>query len=339
MRVSKTPEEGSIPSTPAREQSSSQGLLFSKQKYMKKRNSLIEFYRFFFAMNVVKNHGYFPYQGSYFTPGRISVEFFFVLSGWFLFKGIEKYMNLPFWKGLFSLIKNKLFVLGIPLVVGLIFNIPYKIIVGAENWWDISIWGYLWYVHDMFMVFIFYYTIRRFVKNNNWFIIITASVFVLSVILHSIPFFFSWGYFRAFSAMSCGILISFIPQIKMRRKWILWIPLSCVMLYILKIFLFNFTFVEEEILDYLLYPALIYLTFQFDISNAVLNYLGALSFGLYAYQSIPRLINILGYDNTWVSFAIILSLTIITDLVKRLLKRNKNKCIFKDVSKEITYNG
>ena len=47
----------------------------------KKRNSLIEFFRFFFALNVVKNHGYFPYRTRLFSPGRISVEFFFVLSG------------------------------------------------------------------------------------------------------------------------------------------------------------------------------------------------------------------------------------------------------------------
>ena len=40
----------------------------------------------------------------------------------------------------------------------------------------------------------------------------------------------------------------------------------------------------EIILDVLLYPALVYLTFQVDVKNKVMNYLGALSFGFYAFQ-------------------------------------------------------
>ena len=73
---------------------------------MKKRNSLIELYRFFFAMNVVKYHGYFPYQGRYISPGHVSVEFFFVLSGFLLRRSIDKYLNLPYWKGLLIMLKN-----------------------------------------------------------------------------------------------------------------------------------------------------------------------------------------------------------------------------------------
>ena len=290
---------------------------------MQKRNDLIELYRFIFAMNVVKNHGYFPYQGSYFSPGRISVEFFFVLSGWFLVKSVDKYMHLPYWKGLFLFIKNKLMVLGIPLVVGLAFNILYKCVVGVESWLTFSIWVYLWYVHSMFIVFIFYYTIRKFVKSKKWFLIITAVVFVVATVLHAFPEFYSWGNIRAFSAMSLGVLISFLPSIKLKKQWIIWIPLVCVQLLIMKMLLFDFTFIEEELLDLVLYPALIYLTFQLQIHNKVFGYLGALSFGLYAYQSVPLFISSLGYYNLWVSFTIIVVLAVLTDLIKRLIKRKR----------------
>ena len=289
---------------------------------MRKKNSLIELYRFLFAMNVVKNHGYFPYQGSYFGPGRISVEFFFVLSGWFLVKSIDKYINLPYWKGLWSLLKNKVLVLGIPFVVALLVNIPHKIIAGTGVWWEVN-WGYLWYVYDMFLVMIFYYTIRKFVKSKKWFLIITATVFVATATLHAFPQFFAWGDFRAFSAMSLGVLISFLPSLKLKKQWIVWIPLACVQLLVLRMLLFKFTFIEEEILDLILYPALIYLTFQMQIDNKVFNYLGALSFGLYAYQSVPRLIWLLGYENTWVFFAIIVVFTVATDLITRLIKRKR----------------
>jgi len=286
---------------------------------MKKKNDLIEFYRFLFAMNVVKNHGYFPYQGSYFGPGRISVEFFFVLSGWFLVKSANKYMHLSYWKGLFLFIKNKFIVLGVPLVVGLLFNILYEVACGV-TWWKINIWGYLWYVHDMFVVLIFYYTIRKLIKSQTWFLLITTVVFVATSILHAIPQFYSWGYFRAFSAMSLGVLISFLPSIKFKKQWLLWIPLVCVQALVLRMLLFEFTFIEEELLNLVLYPSLIYLTFQLPIQNKVFGYLGALSFGLYAYQSVSRYVWALNYYNPWVFFAIIVVLTILTDLIKRMIK-------------------
>lgn len=291
---------------------------------MKKKNSLIELYRFIFAMNVVKNHGYFPYQGKYVGPGRISVEFFFVLSGWFLIKSVDKLVDLPFWKGLWSMLKNKVVKLGIPLAIGLLFNISYEFIVGVEGWRDFSIWGYMWYIHDMLIVFIFYYTIRRLIKSKKWFIAFTAGVFVASSVIHAFPNFYSWGYFRAFSAMSAGILISFLPEIKLKKQWVLIFPLVLVWAAVLKMLVFDFTFIEEEILDLILYPALIYLTFQFSFGNAFFNYLGSLSFGLYAYQSIPRMINALGYNNVWVSFAIIITFTVATDFIKRAVNRSRS---------------
>ena len=175
----------------------------------------------------------------------------------------------------------------------------------------------------MLVVFLFYYTVRKFVKSKKAFAIISATVFVAASVIHAFPAFYSWGYFRAFSAMSAGLLISLLPSLKLKKPWLIWLPLTCVCLLVLKMLLFNFTFAEEELLDLILYPALIYLAFQISVSNKFFNYLGALSFGLYAYQSIPRFITKLGYDNVWVSFLIIAVSAVLTDLIKRLVKRKK----------------
>lgn len=300
---------------------------FLARDKMKKRNSLIELYRFLFSMIIVKYHGFFPYQGAYFGPGRICVEFFFVLSGWFMLKTIDKYCEMSYWKGLFHLLKDKIVGLGVPLFIGLLFNIPYKIIVGMVDWWDFSIWGYLWYVHVMLIVFIFYYTIRRFIKSDKILILIAVIVCVFASIIHAIPSFYSDGYLRAFSAISLGLIISFLPRIQIKNKNLLWIPLVCVQLLVLRMLMFEFAFWEEELLNLVLYPALVYLTFHLPVHNKVFNYLGALSFGLYAYQSIPRLIVTLGYDNVWVSFLIIVFLAVLTDLIKRIIKRKKQNNI------------
>ena len=292
---------------------------------MKKRNSLIELYRFLFAMNVVKNHGYFPYQGRYFSPGRISVEFFFVLSGWFLRKTIDKYAHLSFWKGLLIMLRDKFISFGIPFAVAITCGILCYFANGLDTWWDFNIWGHLWYINEMLIVFVFYYVLWRLVKSEKWFFIIAASVCLIASIFHAIPNFYDWGRFRAFSSMSVGILISYIPSFKIKRQWLLYFPLVVVWAYVLRMLLFDFTFLEEEILNYVAYPALIYLTFQLSVHNVIFNYLGALSFGLYAYQGVVRVMCLFNFGNVWIWFSTILGLTILTDMVMRIILYQKNK--------------
>lgn len=301
------------------------------QFVMKKKNSLIEFYRFFFAMNVVKHHGYFPYQGKYFSPGHISVEFFFILSGFLLRKSFDKFINLPYFKGLFLMLKNKLFAMGIPFVVAMLVHIPYKIITGSAPWWDFSDWGYLWYVFDMLAIDIFYFTIRKFVKSEKIFFVVAAAVFLTASVFHAIPQFRTTGWFRALGTMSLGILVSYIPELKLKRQWLLFIPLAFIWAYILRILLFDYTFVEAEILNLVAYPALIFLTFQLSVDNKVFNYLGALSFGLYAYQAVPRLMYVLGVGNVWIYFFIVVGLAVLTDLLKKVIKRVRDNRSNKEV--------
>ena len=287
---------------------------------IKKRNSLIEFYRFVFAINVVKNHGFFPYKGKLFGPENLSVEFFFILSGWFIRSSFDKYINLPYFKGLFLMLKHKLVALGIPLLISLILWIPYRCLVESD-----VILGYLWFIHDMFVVFIFYYTIRKIVRNEKVFFGITALLFIAASIFHAIPQFYSNGWFRAISAMSLGILISYIPSIKLKHQWLLYIPLVFVWLYIGRMLFFDYSFIEEEILNLAVFPALIYLTFQLSFHNRVLNYLGGISFGLYAYQHVPRLMRVLNIGNEWIYFVTVLGLAILTDLVMRIIRYLKIK--------------
>ena len=287
---------------------------------MKKRNSLIELYRFIFAMNVVKNHGFFPYQGKLFGPENLSVEFFFVLSGFFIRTSFDKYINLPYFKGLFLMLKQKLVALGIPLLISFLFWIPYRFMVESD-----VVLGYLWFVHDMFVIFIFYYTLRKFVRNEKIFFSISALLFVAASVFHAIPEFQSNGWFRAISSMSLGILVSYIPSIKLKHQWLIYIPLVFVWAYIIRMLFFEYSFVEEEKLNLLIFPALIYLTFQLSPYNKVLNYLGAISFGLYAYQHIPRLMRVLEIGNVWIYFIIIVALAVLTDGIVRIIRYKKSK--------------
>ena len=74
----------------------------------KKRNSLVELYRFLFAMWVVYYHGYFflP-KDSHFSGGYIAVDFFFILTGFFVMGLIKKESEKPFFKGILNVAWKK----------------------------------------------------------------------------------------------------------------------------------------------------------------------------------------------------------------------------------------
>ena len=282
----------------------------------KKKNSIIELLRFIFAMNVVKNHGYFPYQGSLFSPEGISVEFFFVLSGFLFAMSLKKYEDRFIVKDALIMYKDKLLRLGIPFFVGIGFNVLYAVTFKTS---DFNVWVYLWYVEDMLIVFGIFFLLRRIFKNDIVFFSIIFAIAVGSSVVHAMPSFRSLGFFRARPAISIGMLTSKLPKLDPKYKPMVLVGFSVACLAVLRILLFEFSFAEEEVLDVVIYPALIYFAFQIDCSNRVLDYLGAISFGLYAFQSVARYMRDVGYQNRWLQFAVILACAVAADLIKRLI--------------------
>ena len=298
-------------------------------KKMKKRNSLIELYRFFFALNVVKNHGFFPEGFNYFSPGRVSVEFFFVLSGFLFYNTLVRMKDMPLGESLPKLIVSKLRPLLFPLVIGLLSNILYEII-SPEPF--SGIWGYLWYVHAMIVTMIGYLVIRRLVKSDRAFLYVTLGIFIVATLMRFSGIFYSWGYVRAASTISLGLLLARLPRLRI-KKWIIWLMLAPVAAACFVIVCFHLGNTEwfggfmgvELILDLVLYPALIYLSFNIDFSLGIFNYLGALSFGLYAFQCPADLLRLLGLDSRVVLLIIIVALSVAEDGVKRLIRYYRNK--------------
>ena len=293
---------------------------------MKKRNSLIELYRFIFAINVIKSHGFLPYNGAYLGPGRISVEFFFVLTGFLLLPSVLKYTDEPYKKGIFHFMKAKIKAILIPLLIAMPFNAFYYIITDKGY---INLWGYLWYVKQMLLYFIVFFTIRYYVKDEKKFFMIVALYFILCSVLHVIPSLYETGTFRAGMGISLGVMISYLPKLNL-KKWLVWImliPIQILVGYFL-IFGIRDSLVIEEILDLLLFPTLIYLTFQVSVDNKVFNYLGSLSFGLYAFQCVTRPLVELGLTNLWILFSIIVILSVLERLfVKYLKQKEQNKLL------------
>lgn len=287
----------------------------------KRKNSLIELLRFVFALNVVKNHGYFPYTGAYFSPGRLSVEFFFVLGGYLFVKGLERYDELPLHKGLFKMYREKLFGLGAPLFIGLLANVLRIFILRPE---DAGFWGYLWYVHDMLIVYAVYVVLRKLIKNDKAFWTVVAVVTAVAAVMRS-TYFYSWGYFRAAYAISAGMLMTRIPKINFKNKLLPWLPVGACLSYSLRMLLFDYNMVEDAVLNLAVYPALIYFAFQVDCHIVAFDILGSLSFGMYAYQCVARLAFDLACENKWLLFWLIMGLSALTVLIRRLVYKFKSK--------------
>ncbi len=306
-------------------------LLTDTQSKVKSRNGLIELYRFLFALNVVKSHGLFIINSPYFGPGRVSVEFFFVLSGFLFASYLEKHKDLPLKNAIPKMLYDKLRPLLVPLIIGLGSNLAYNLIAKDGT---INIWGYLWYVHAMIVAYIAYVILRRLIKNDKAFLLTTLGICVIATVLKFSGLFYTWGYFRAASTLSLGILLAKLPRLQIKRKWPIWLALIPVQAACFAVVCFGLGNVEwggvrviEIILDVLLYPALVYLTFQLDIKNNLMNYLGAISFGLYAFQCPADLMRLIGVGDIYLWFGFIVAAAIIEDAAKRIIKRNKNKFI------------
>lgn len=81
-------------------------LLEQNKSIRRRKNSLLELLRFLFALWVLYYHDYVPFKNMLFSEGYLAVEFFFVLSGFFLMRSINKYIHRPTKEGLLSFLKH-----------------------------------------------------------------------------------------------------------------------------------------------------------------------------------------------------------------------------------------
>ena len=300
-----------------------------------KRNSLIELYRFFFALVVVKSHSLFPYNGKYFGPGGIAVEFFFIVSGYLFMRSLKKWQDMPLWKGLPKMLLSKIKPIAIPLGLGLVSNLLYIWTVGEKGFW-----GYLWYVRVMLVCFAVYFVLARWIKNRKAFFAVTLGICLICSYVRFGLGEYAFSYTRGGSALSIGILLSYLPPLQSKKKWWLWCVVAVLQAITFVVVANQWSLVSvngvnavEAVMVFMLYPALVYFTFQISFQNKVLNYLGALSFGLYAFQCPADLLRGWGVNDVYILFVFIVLASVLEDAGKRLWRlrkkrKEKSLCIF-----------
>ena len=297
---------------------------------LNKRNSLIEFYRFFFAMNVLICHGFFPEELGHFGPDRISVEFFFILSGFLFSHLLEKIGQMKLTEAIVFTLKSKLVPLLGPMLIGMACNAVLNILTDHKP--KIEVFRYLWYIPAMLITLLVYAILKVLIKNNKVFFAVVAGLFVVATCLRfsgNIQLFY-FDYIRSTSAVSLGLLVAIIPKLPLRQKNILWFVLAPLILVVFGIVFYRLAkdnVLWEALLDLVLYPLLIYITFHIEFHFVPFNLLGALSFGIYAFQCPARLLACIGTPSPWIPFTLIFVLTIVEYLIKVYFckKRRENK--------------
>ena len=86
-------------------------------KKLSNKNGLIELFRFLCSIWVAYYHGFFPVLSDKFDGVNISVDFFFMVTGLFFLKSIEKYIDKPFSEGIKYIFWGKTKSFIVPLII------------------------------------------------------------------------------------------------------------------------------------------------------------------------------------------------------------------------------
>ena len=295
----------------------------SSIKPRKERNGLIDLYRFLLSLVVAKSHSLFAFNGPYFGPGRVCVEFFFVLSGYLFFSFLEKSKDMSLRESLIKLFKTRFLPICIPIAIAFVSNTVNCLLEGEFP----NIWGYLWYVKSMLGLMIALVVLRKLIKTDRGFFLTVAAIMAVALALKFSGLLYSWGDIRAASSLPMGIFIAMLPKIKPKYSFVtvlMLVPVFALCLYIVGLELGNVEWlgirIPELILDNLLYPALVYLTFCLNCKCKLFSYLGALSFGIYAFQCPADLMRTLGVNSSYVLFGFILLASVAEDAGKRIYR-------------------
>lgn len=279
-------------------------------------------------MNVVVGHGLFPIATEHFGPDRISVEFFFILSGFLFYRSLPTIKEMRVRDAIIKTVIPRLKPLAVPMIIGLASNAVLNYLSSYKPM--IEIFRYLWYIPAMLITMAVFAIMRSLIKSDKLFfgILIVLCVIATAMRYSGSSWMFYFDYIRSTASISLGILIAKLPQPKFKKKFILPLLLLPVVAATFTIIYLGLAVEQvkyEALTDLVLYPILIYLSFGIDLHFAPFDYLGSLSFGIYAFQCPARLVAFIGVPSRWIPFCLIFVLTLVENTAKRIIMAYKKK--------------
>ena len=182
-----------------------------------KKNGLIELFRFLCSVWVAYYHGFFPILSDKFAGVNVSVDFFFLITGIFFLKSVEKFKDKPYFKGVRAMLWGRTrrfaILLAISAMSVLLCNILFPMDLGFN--WPLS---FLWFFAAQYLLLALYFLLYKKSKSMVSFNVVLVIIVLISMSL------FKLGYrnldipLRTPAMLAIGILISQIPKLQIKAK-------------------------------------------------------------------------------------------------------------------------
>ena len=282
----------------------------------KKRNGLFEVYRFILCFMPLYYHNFFFLKRNYdiFEVPELTVDFFFMLSGFFLMQSMRRLKDEKIlqgmWKIMFGRVKPMLFTMCFISA----FNLVCILIFIREDYLGtlFNLFKYWWFVLYLTVGIGLLYLVYRLLKNEKLFIVFLIVLAIAMGGLHYAvveqgKFISELVFFtRALGCIPVGILVSYIPAWnKLKSKKFNHSILFVTVLLPLILYLYynkkNFAICIALIL---MFGALMYFTSHISLGGKVFDLLGKLSVRMYLYMAFLTMFRILGLTENKILFVL-----------------------------------
>lgn len=253
------------------------------------KNGLIELFRFLCAVWVAYFHGFFPVLSDKFNGVNTAVGFFFVLSGYFFLKGMEKYRDRPiieviphiFWD------RTKRFI--VPLMIAalsiLYCNIVFPWEFNGFNW----PFSFLWFFAAQFVFLSLFFLVLRKTKRQLIFNLFCIVVICISMSAHRVLTKEIDRVARGPAMLAIGMLLSQVPKLELKGEKLttlinaIGFAVSAAA-FICLAYLPGYEIWKLHLLGGLVGPAVLYFATALPVHSKFLNFLGEFSVFIYLAQ-------------------------------------------------------
>jgi peptidoglycan/LPS O-acetylase OafA/YrhL len=259
------------------------------------KNGLVELFRFLISIWVAYFHGFFPILSDKFNGVNTSVDFFFVISGFFFMKSMEKYKETPILKVIPHIFWDRTKRFIVPLIIAalsiLYCNIMFKFEFNGFNW----PFSFLWFFAAQFVFLsLFYVLIRKakgkLVLNICCGIVVCVFMSMCLVLTRELD-----RPARGPAMVAIGILLSQIPRLEIKGKdskkaerlTLLVNAIGCALSFAAFLYLAylpGYEIWKLHLLGCLVGPALLYFAVALPVRSRFLNFLGECSVFVYLAQ-------------------------------------------------------
>lgn len=299
------------------------------------KNGIVELLRFICSIWVAYFHGFFPVLSDKFNGVILPVDFFFLVTGFYFLKSIEKYRHENFWHGIRFVFWDRTKRFIVPLVIAALSILTCNILVELNSGfnWPLS---FLWFFAAQFAFLSLYYVLRRIIKKQWIFNLICGVVIAISLSLFLLEFKALDIFFRVPAMLAIGMLLSQIPKINIKLKnetksKRLNVAVNLIGFAVTFLTAFYLIYRPEyavwkiHLICCLLFPAILYFATSLPVRSRFLNLLGEISLFVYLAQCPILIHHYFVIDDTKKQFPWLVICALFLFILNRIINKFRGK--------------